>query len=230
MRFANKIVLITGAAGNLGRAAEAVFAAEGAETILLDIKMEFLTSAYPGSMANRHLVAADLGNLESVTSALAQFPRIDIVCAIAGGFTMGEPVHGLSDAAWDQMLGINAISMLNTIRAVVPRMIEAKFGKIVTIGAASAQRGPAYMSAYAASKSIVMRLTESMAAELKDQGINVNGVLPVTLDTPQNRAAMPDFDPRKFVMPTSIAEVMAFLASPAARDLNGVLIPVTGIN
>jgi len=112
----------------------------------------------------------------------------------------------------------------------VPHMLKAGGGKIVNIGAYSALSGKAEMSAYIASKSAVIRLTESMAAELRGHNINVNCVLPSIIDTPQNRAAMPKADPSKWVAPAALADVLMFLCSPAARAIHGAAIPVVGLS
>ena len=179
-------------------------------------------------------MAADLLNAAGVEAAVAaaakRFGRIDVLCNIAGGFRMGSPVHETSDNDWNFLFDINARTMLHAVRAVVPRMLEAGGGKIVNVGAYSAQRGAANVGAYIASKSAVIRLTESMAAELRDKNINVNCVLPTTIDTPENRKAMPDADPKKWVAPEDLANVVAFLASDAARAIHGAAIPVTGLS
>jgi len=107
-------------------------------------------------------------------------------------------------------------------------MLNQGSGCIVNVGAAGARQGQALMGAYAASKDAVARLTESLSAELRDQGIRVNAVLPSTLDTPDNRAAMPDADPTRWVTPVDLASVIGFLASDAARAVHGVCLPVTG--
>ena len=109
-------------------------------------------------------------------------------------------------------------------------MIAAGGGKIVTVGAASAQRGLAGMGAYTASKSATIRLTEAMSAELREQRVNVNCVLPTTIDTPENRAAMPEADPARWVAPVALADVIGFLASDAARAVHGSALPVPGLS
>ncbi len=128
------------------------------------------------------------------------------------------------------MLDVNARSVITMARAVVPRMLAAGSGKIVNVAAMAALTGKAGMGAYAASKSATMRLTETMAAELRDKGINVNCVMPSIIDTPQNRAAMPDADPRHWVAPAALADVILFLASDAARAINGAAVPVVGLS
>jgi NAD(P)-dependent dehydrogenase (short-subunit alcohol dehydrogenase family) len=165
-----------------------------------------------------------------VARALPADIRVDILCNIAGGFRMGQPIHETSDDTWDLMLGLNARSVLNCARAVVPGMLAAGGGKIVNVGAIAALSGKANMGAYIASKSAVIRLTESMAAELREEGINVNCVLPSTIDTPQNRKDMPKADPKRWVAPEALADVVLFLASDAARAIHGASIPVAGLS
>ena len=113
------------------------------------------------------------------------------------------------------------------LRAVVRRARRPDFF-FVNVGANAALKSAAGMGAYAASKSGVHRLTESLAEELKSTSITVNAVLPSILDTDQNRADMPDADPAKWVAPADLARVMLFLASPDSRAITGALIPVTG--
>jgi NAD(P)-dependent dehydrogenase (short-subunit alcohol dehydrogenase family) len=152
------------------------------------------------------------------------------LCNLAGGFQMGDKVHELTADTWSFMMELNAGSVLRMTHAVVPHMLKAGGGKIVNIGAYSALSGKAEMSAYIASKSAVIRLTESMAAELRGHNINVNCVLPSIIDTPQNRAAMPKADPSKWVAPAALADVLMFLCSPAARAIHGAAIPVVGLS
>jgi NAD(P)-dependent dehydrogenase (short-subunit alcohol dehydrogenase family) len=161
---------------------------------------------------------------------MQRFKRIDVLCNIAGGFRMGSAVHETSDKDWDLMLNLNARTLLNMSRAVVPVMLKGGGGKIVNIGAFAAQKGAAQMGAYIASKSAVIRLTETMAAELREQNINVNCVLPTIIDTPENRSAMPKADPKRWVAPQDLAQVIVFLASDAARAIHGAALPVTGLS
>jgi NAD(P)-dependent dehydrogenase (short-subunit alcohol dehydrogenase family) len=230
VRFSGKSCLITGAAGNLGRAVAAAFAAEGASLVLMDLQEEHLRSAYGGEDKARRFAPADLRDAQSVARALPADIRVDILCNIAGGFRMGQPIHETSDDTWDLMLGLNARSVLNCARAVVPGMLAAGGGKIINVGAIAALSGKANMGAYIASKSAVIRLTESMAAELREEGINVNCVLPSTIDTPQNRKDMPKADPKRWVAPEALADVVLFLASDAARAIHGASIPVAGLS
>jgi len=230
VRFGDKTCLITGAAGNLGRAVAKAFASEGASLILMDHAEEHLRAAYGAPGDNKRFAIADLRDPQSVARAISTGARIDILCNIAGGFRMGEPVHETPDDTWDLMLGLNARSVINCARAVVPGMLAGGGGKIINVGAIAALSGKANMGAYIASKSAVIRLTESMAAELREKGINVNCVLPSTIDTPQNRKDMPKADPGRWVAPEALADVILFLASDAARAIHGASIPVAGLS
>lgn len=229
-----RTVVITGAAGNLGRAVADSFARNGDALVLVDRSVEGLERAYGAPTAERMLVAVDLLQAEEVEQAVgrvaAQFGRIDVLCNLAGGFAMGTPVHATAEADWQRMQDLNVRTLLNMARAVVPGMLQRGRGKIVNVGANAAQRGAAHMGAYIASKAEVLRLTETMAAELREHGINVNCVMPSIIDTPQNRGDLPDADPKRWVAPEQLAAVIAFLASDAADAVHGACIPVTGLS
>jgi len=207
--------MITGAKGNLGRALAEAFEQRGAKVVPVDLPTNLLDQAQVDAV---------------VQKAIRDFKRIDVLCNIAGGFRMGKPVHETADADWNFLMDLNARSVLHTARAVVPHMIAAGGGKIVNVGAFAAQKGAANMGAYIASKSAVMRLTEAMAAELRDKNINVNCVLPTIIDTPTNRADMPQADPQRWVAPADLANVIVFLASDEARAIHGATLPVTGLS
>ena len=234
MNFENQCVIVTGASGNLGAAVARAFVDRGANVVLVDRSREHTEHAGFTDDA-RHLISVtDLLDQTQVNAmvqaAVAKFGGIHVLCNIAGGFRMGEAVHETSDANWNFLFDINARTLLHAARAVVPHMLKQKGGKIINIGAFGAQKGGAQMGAYAASKASVMRLTESMAAELREKNINVNAVLPTIIDTPQNRKDMPDADPVKWVAPEALADVVMFLASDAARAVHGALVPVTGLS
>ncbi|XLZ68678.1 SDR family NAD(P)-dependent oxidoreductase [Massilia sp. SR12] len=224
-------IFITGAAGALGSAVARAFDAAGANTVLLGRDLARLEAACGPASARRMLAVADLRDAASVAAvantAIQRFGRIDALCNIAGGFAMGTPVHATSDAQWDELFDLNVRSLRNALAAVVPGMLDGQGGKVVNVASGSARQGLANMGAYCASKDVVIRLTESMSAELRGQGVNVNCVLPGTIDTLENRAAMPNADRSKWVAPEALAEVVLFLCSPAARAIHGAAIPCT---
>ena len=234
MSVSNRTVIVTGAAGNLGKAVATAFAALGANLVLVDIKRESLAAAFGSENDHRLFAPANLlemaGAAGMAQAALARFGRIDVLCNIAGGFRMGDTVHETSDADWNFLFDINTRTLLHAVRAVVPHLVAAGGGKIVNVGAYAAQKGVAQMGAYTAAKGTVIRMTEAMAAELRDKHINVNCVLPTIIDTPENRAAMPNADPAKWVAPADLANVIVFLASDAARAVHGAAVPVTSLS
>jgi NAD(P)-dependent dehydrogenase (short-subunit alcohol dehydrogenase family) len=235
MNQSHLTVMITGAAGNLGRGLAEVFAAQGANLVLVDLKREALEKTYGAADEAKRLFAA--ANLleqaqvdAAVAAAIGRFGRIDVLCNIAGGFRMGEAVHETTDANWNFLFDLNARTVMHAARAVVPRMLNSGGGKIINIGAFAAQKGAAQMGPYIAAKGAVIRLTETMAAELREKNINVNCILPTVIDTPENRKAMPDADPARWVPVADIAATIAFLASEGARSIHGAAIPVTGLS
>lgn len=228
-----RTILITGAAGHLGRAVAARARAQGARLLLLDRDATALQRAYGEMDDAQALVPADLLDRAQLATALApqieRLGRVDTLLHIAGGFRMGEEVHETSAHHWDFLMDLNARSFVNVAAVLVPHLLAHGGGRIVTVGAGAALRGGAQMGAYAASKSALIRLTEAMSAELKGRGVNVNCVLPSIIDTPDNRAAMPDADATQWVHPDALADVMLFLASDAARAVHGAAVPVSGL-
>ena len=234
--FHDQVVVVTGAAGNLGQAAAGAFAAAGARLVLIDQSAELLEERFPELAASgEHLfTAVDLIDSNTVEALgyelIQQVGQVDVLVNIAGGFRSGSPVHETAPELWNFLMDLNARTVFNMARAIVPHMLRQKRGKVINIAARAALAGTKNQGAYVASKSAVMRLTESMAAELKGHGINVNCILPGTIDTPENRRAMPNAAHEKWVPPAAIADVILFLASDAARAMHGASIPVYGLS
>ena len=232
--FEDRVILITGAGGNLGRAVAEAFAAGGARLALLDYNLQACEATVDSLAGDKGAKAfqVDLVDPESVASAVdavvAAFGRIDVLANIAGGFTMGPLLQDTTDRDWDFMMNLNARSVFNACRRVVPQMLEQGGGRVVNVSARAAEQGKGKMAPYCASKAAVITLTESLAAENKFNNINVNCILPGTIDTPQNRKDMPDADFDKWVPPAALADVIVFLASDAARCVTGAAIPVYG--
>ena len=214
-------VLISGADGALGSAVVGHFRASGHKVAaLMGVPSE--TPRGEGDF--------DSGNLSDEAAAKASVARAvewlgtpDAVVHLVGGFVWTE-VLGTTLDTWRRMFEINVATAVATVTAAVPLMADG--GAVVLIGANSAQPAGLGFGPYGASKSAVARFAETMAAELKGRGIRVNAVLPQIIDTPANRADMPDVDPATWTSPKAIAEVLEFLASPASRAINGASVPV----
>ena len=221
--LSNKRIVITGAAGTLGQAAAACARDQGAHVIGLDI---IEADSVPNT-DDYHRV--DLLDATGTGNCFRRMGDIDAILNIAGGFAMGVSASDPSDDQWDLMFRLNVTTMRNATRAAVPALVAREHSAIVNVGALGALSGAADMSAYCCAKSTVMRLTESLSEELKNEGVNVNAVLPSIIDTPPNREGMPDADFDTWVAPDKLAEVMCFLASDAASAIHGVLLPVKGL-
>ncbi len=233
--FSSQVVLLAGASGNLGQAVTRVFHAANARLVLLDRAPDRLPQLFPELADNAdHLLlgSVDVTDAASVAAAvettLAHFGRIDVLVNTVGGYRAGQPVHATPPEMWDFMLNLNARTAFILSRAVAPPMLAQGKGKIVHVAARAALAGAANAVAYSVSKAALLRLVESQAEELKRAGINVNCVLPGTIDTPQNRQAMPQADFSRWVAPEAIADVILFLASEAARAIHGAAVPVYG--
>jgi NAD(P)-dependent dehydrogenase (short-subunit alcohol dehydrogenase family) len=234
--FAGQVVMVTGGTGNLGGAVARAFAAAGAKVVVVDRNAEKQRALFPDwTTSPDHWLAAPVDVMQEnegaavVAQAVARFGRLDILVNTIGGYRAGKPVYEMEMETWDLMLNLNARSALVMCKAAIPVMLSQGRGKIVNVAARAGLAGSANHAAYSAAKAATMRLTESMAAEVRERGINVNCVLPGTIDTPDNRAAMPKADTRKWVKPESFADVILFLASEAARDIHGVSLPVYGL-
>ncbi|WP_295882011.1 SDR family NAD(P)-dependent oxidoreductase [uncultured Thiohalocapsa sp.] len=232
--FQGQVAVVTGAAGNLGTALCRRLAEAGASIALLDRDAEAMAQqqAQLPQATDAASFTVDLLDPASVQGTVEavhkRFGRIDLLANVAGGFAMGPPLDETDDATWDLMLDLNARSVFHMARAVLPLMRAAGYGRIVNVAARAALQGQGNMGPYCASKAAVVSLTESLAAETKALDINVNCILPGTVDTPQNRAAMPDKDHDSWVPTDALADVMLFLASPAARCVSGAAVPVYG--
>jgi NAD(P)-dependent dehydrogenase (short-subunit alcohol dehydrogenase family) len=229
--FTDKVIIVTGAAGNVGSALANLLASRGARVAAVDTsrdRLEAVTGALEGS-GHLALSGYDLTDAAASAALIAKVQstcgRLDGVGTTVGGFAMAK----LSDAAldqWDAMFNLNVKTTWNIYRAAVPAIRQSGGGALVAIGSAAGLRGSAEMAAYSATKSAVLRLTESLADELRGDHIRVNAVLPTTIDTPQNRASMPGADMSRWVQPSEVAEAMSFLLSNAASGVTGALLPV----
>ena len=230
-----QVAIITGAVGNLGFATARAMQRAGARMVLVDRDQARVEAKYADLAGSAdHLLAGgvDLASSDACAAlagrAVERFGHIDILVNTVGAFRGGKPVHEDDPGNWKLLFDVNVATAVNTCRAVVPTMLRQRRGRIINIASRAALAGVGGLSAYCASKAAVVRLTESLSAELKLSGINVNCVLPNTIDTPENRRALPDADPATWVAPEALADVIVFLASDAARAIHGAAIPVYG--
>lgn len=219
-------VIVTGGLGVLGRSVGAVLAAHGAQVALVDRAPKV---DVPGMACV--LGGIDLGDVPSAAAALELATQtlggMDALVNVAGGFQW-ETLEAGSIDTWDRLYAMNLRTAVIACREALPYLRRQPSGRIVNVGALAALKAGAGMGAYAASKAGVMRLTESLAEELKDHHITVNAVLPSIIDTPANRADMPDADVSRWVSTQSLGDVIAFLLSDQASAITGACLPVAG--
>jgi NAD(P)-dependent dehydrogenase (short-subunit alcohol dehydrogenase family) len=233
--LSGKVAMITGASGNLGSATTRKFLDHGGKLALVDHAAERLLQEYGDNVPSPDLYLSpsvdltDSSQLKPVVDEiLAKYGHVDVLVNITGGFHGGTPVHETSVDELKGMFELNVTTMFNSSHAVVPLMLERGAGSIINIGARSGLKGTSKQGAYAAAKSAVIRLTESMSAELKHNGIRVNCVLPGTIDTLSNREDMPQADFSRWVAAEAIADLILFLASEKSIAITGAAIPAYG--
>jgi NAD(P)-dependent dehydrogenase (short-subunit alcohol dehydrogenase family) len=223
-----RIILVTGANGGLGTFVTRAFLAAG--DVVIGVSKSIQPSDFPSP--NFAPIPADLtapATAAQLTASVVQrFGRIDVLAHIMGGFAGGQPIPETDDATWELMLNLNLRSAINIFRTVIPHMRSARHGSIVAIAGRAAIGPAAHVAAYGASKAALVSLVQSAAAENKNEGITVNAILPGTMDTPANRKSDPKADPSRWVPPQNVADLVLFLASPAAAQITGASIPVYG--
>jgi NAD(P)-dependent dehydrogenase (short-subunit alcohol dehydrogenase family) len=231
-----KVAIVTGGAGALGGAVVADLLDAGARVFVPyehESHLARLRERLDGSSLGRlDGMALDLTNEEAVARVYGkitgQVGGVDILVNIAGGFSGGDPVHETPWSLWQQQLDVNLKTAVLSCKAAVPHMIVRGAGAIVNVSSRTAVQPGGYVAAYGVSKRGVLGLTEAMAAELREQNITVNAVLPSVIDTPANRSVNPQADYSKWVQPREIARVIRFLVGPDARVISGAFVPVYG--
>lgn len=208
-----RVALITGAAGGLGSAVVPAFEAAGYDVVCCD--------AVQLDGAIRFDVTDPVAAATAVHGILTDHGRIDVLVNLVGAWRPQLPVSEITDEDWDGLFAINFTSVLVMSRAVLPHMIERGSGRIINVGAKQGERGAGGNGPYSVAKAGVLALTEVMADETRDSGITVNAVVPSVIDTPGNRAGMPDADFDTWVPPAQLAATMVFLASDEAASISG---------
>ena len=224
--MAGRIVLVTGANGGLGTSITEAFLQAGMQ--VAGVSRSISDSDFKDP--NFHAYAADITQPQPtrdvVQKIIAQFGRIDILVHVAGGFAAAR-VHETDDATWNKMRDLNLSSGFYVAREVIPVMRKQKFGRIVAIGSLAAVEPHAALGAYASFKSALAMLFRTIAIENQGAGITSNVILPGTMDTPANRAAMPKADPSKWVQPADVAKLVLWLIRDDAAQVNGALLSIS---
>jgi NAD(P)-dependent dehydrogenase (short-subunit alcohol dehydrogenase family) len=237
MEKASEIALVTGAAGALGAEVARTLSKRGDKLALVDgpharDRLQALAAELGGAC----VIAGDIAREPTWAEAMPRIARElgappSKAALIAGAWRGGKAQHEeANDEIWRAMLQANLETVYATLRAVLPAMVAQRRGSVVVMGsrAAAQPATSARSAAYAASKAGVVALAQAVAAEVLEHGVRVNAVLPSTLDTAANRAAMPKADPARWVSLPSAAAVIAFLLSDESRDISGAALPVYG--
>lgn len=226
----DRVVMVTGANGNLGRAVTQRVREAGGQPVLVARSAAALEAVRADG--DDLLPINDLTDPGEVDAAVAELVRrhgrLDALVHTVGTFRGGAPVHEGSLDDWDLLLAVNLRTALVCCRAVAAPMLARGRGSIVTVGSRNSLRGSGGYAAYSVAKTAVLRLTESLSDELKAGGVTANCILPGTIDTPENRAAMPDADTATWVTPEAVADAVVFLVSPAGQAVTGAALPVFG--
>jgi NAD(P)-dependent dehydrogenase (short-subunit alcohol dehydrogenase family) len=230
--FSKKVVLITGGTGALGGKLVKKFLNSGAVTIS-SFHNERDAEKLKIENSKVELIELDMLQeeqlLERIPKLVKKFGTIDILVNVVGGYLGGKNTNDLSEAEWDKMMNLNLKSAFLISKHVIPVMVSGVGGKIVHISSRTGQKSEGGDSAYAASKAGLIRFVESAAQEFKDSGININCILPTTIDTDANRKAMPNSEFSKWLSTEDLANVILFLCSSGARVINGSAIPTNGL-
>jgi NAD(P)-dependent dehydrogenase (short-subunit alcohol dehydrogenase family) len=219
-------VIVTGGFGALGQVVAKAFADRGDKVARVDFAPS-APSPLPGAL---DIGGIDLTDAKATQAVLDQVVAvhggIDVLINIAGGFTWETLEDGSLDS-WARMQAMNVMTAATITKLALPHLKNSAQGRVINMGAGGAVKADMGMGAYAASKAGIHKLTEALAVELMGTSVTVNAILPSIIDTPTNRKDMPDADPKGWVTPQGIADVMLFLASPASGAVTGALIPAT---
>jgi NAD(P)-dependent dehydrogenase (short-subunit alcohol dehydrogenase family) len=232
----DKIVIITGGTGALGREVTKEFLEAGSRPsipYIVDEEIDLLKQGLGSSFFSKlYLSRVDVSQWPQINAFVSEVAnresRIDILVNLVGGYFGGPMIHETEERDWDRMMNLNLKSQFLSCKAVLPHMIQKKYGRIVNVASESALHGEATLGIYSISKSGIVRLTEAISEEVRLEGITANCVMPRIIDTPANRKAMPDADFSLWPKPSEVAKLILFLASDEASAITGASIPLIG--
>jgi NAD(P)-dependent dehydrogenase (short-subunit alcohol dehydrogenase family) len=224
----DKVVLVTGANGGLGTYVTQAFLDVGATVVGTSRKIQQSDFNNPNFTALAAEISTREGAKALVDQVVARFGKLDVLAHTVGGFAGGQSIADTDDATFQRMFDLNLNCVFHILRAAVPPLRQTGNGRILAIGSRAALEPGPSVGAYSASKAAMVSLIRTVALENKDAGLSANVILPGTMDTPANRKAMPDANFSKWVRPTTVADLIVWLAGDAGRDINGAAIPVYG--
>jgi len=223
-----KVAVITGAKGGLGSFVTRAFLQAGASVAGVSRSITTADFNHPRFAAIPAELSSAAGCEAVLDKATSQFGRIDAVVHLMGGWSGGSTLEDTDDTTFEKMLDLNLKSAFFVMRAAAKRMRGQGAGRLLAIGSKAALEPQPHAGAYSVSKSALVALIRAFAIELRDACVTANILLPSTMDTPQNRAAMPNADPSRWIHPCQVAETLVFLASDAASSISGAAIPIFG--
>ena len=231
MDFTGKTVIVTGGSGAIGSVVARRFVEAGGHVVIADRVPpcgEDVDALGDRAEALSYCETDVLneGSVRGLFEEAAAQGGPHVLVNVAGGFRFGPSVEEMEEADWDGLLQLNLKSAFLTIKTALPYMKRQGYGRIVSVAARSGLKGDPMVAHYSVSKGGVILLTQTVAEEVKEYDITVNAVLPSIVNTPANRAAMPDADASRWVQPDDLASVMLFLASEEARAVSGGAVPV----
>ena len=228
-----RVVIVTGGSGALGQAISQRFLADGDVVCVpwvVDRERERLEASVDAATRKRlHLEQCDVGDdtamARLVAGVIARQGRVDVLVSAVGGFAMGDLAQ-TDRALWDRMIALNLTTQYVAARAVLPPMLAAGSGRIVAIASRAVLTPTGGLIAYTVAKAAVITFVQALAAETRGRGVTVNAVLPSTMDTPANRAAMPDADPNTWIPVAAVADAIVYLAAETSAHVTGTLLAI----
>jgi NAD(P)-dependent dehydrogenase (short-subunit alcohol dehydrogenase family) len=226
-----RIVLVTGGTGALGKGVTAQLVDAGYRVLvtwIVEREAEAARAAFGDAVELMRLDVGDEGEVAAAAEQLDADGGPWAAAHLVGGFLADRPIVDMELSEWDRMMDLNARTGLNLLHAFLPGMVARGGGRFVAVGTRAALAPFAGGAAYAASKAALLTLVHAASEEVKHHGVSVNAIVPSVIDTPANRAAMPDADHERWVAPGDLGAVVRFLCSDAARAITGAAIPVYG--